>query len=200
MRTTDRSQEILDAALAVFSEYGYHEARIEDIAERAGVGKGTVYLYFPGKRELFQALITRITGEHLKTIEAALSESGSLEERLVLAVRKHLLFFESNRDLAGLNVQEVIFSDAELKKKLMAFRIRLTFLVAEALRVSPECGSADEEFVGDAAIAFFGLLHAFQMEIICGHEKKVPPRSTGDLPEKLVSLFMRGLAGGGRKI
>ncbi len=198
MQTADRSQEILDAALAVFSECGYHEARIEDIAERAGVGKGTVYLYFPGKRELFQALIGRITDEHVKTIEAALSESGSLEERLVRAVRKDLLFFESNRDLAGLNVQEIIFSDAELKKKLIAVRVRLTSLVAQALRTSPECESADEEFVDDAAIAFFGLLHAYQMEIMHGHEEKVPPRSTGDLPERLVSLFMRGLAGGGR--
>ncbi len=198
MQTTDRSQEILDAALAVFSEYGYHEARIEDIAERAGVGKGTVYLYFPGKRELFQALIKRITGEHLKTVEEALSGSGPLEERLVRAVRKHLLFFESNRNLAGLNVQEIIFSDAEFKKKLMAFRVRLTSLVAEALRASPECESADDEFIGDAAIAFFGLLHAYQMEIMHGHGEKVPPRSTGDLPERLVSLFMRGLAGGGR--
>ena len=198
MQTTDRSQEILDAALAVFSEYGYHEARIEDIAERAGVGKGTVYLYFPGKRELFQALITRITGEHLTTIKAALSESGSLEERLVRAVRKHLLFFESNRDLAGLNVQEVIFSDAEFRKKLMAFRIRLTSLVAKALRASSECPSADKRFIDDAAIAFFGLLHAYQMEIVSGHGDNAPPPSTGDLPERLVSLFMRGLAGGGR--
>ena len=198
MQTTDRSQEILDAALAVFSERGYHEARIEDIAERAGVGKGTVYLYFPGKRELFQALITRITGEHLRTIETALSESGSLEERLVRAVRKDLLFFESNRDLAGLNIQEVIFSDPEFKKKLMAFRVRLTSFVAEALRASPECDAADKRFIDDAAIAFFGLLHAYQMEIMHGHREQVPPRSTGDLPERLVSLFMRGLAGGGR--
>ncbi len=195
MQATDRSQEILDAALAVFSKSGYHEARIEDIAERAGVGKGTVYLYFPGKRELFQALIERITGEHLKTIEAALSESGSLEERLTLAVRKHLLFFESNRDLAGLNVQEIMSSDAGFKTKLMEFRIRLTALVAEALRASPECASTDQNFINDGAITFFGMLHAYQMESMYGCEDAAAPRSTGDTPERLVSLFLRGVAG-----
>ena len=53
MNDKGRSRAILEATLAVFGEVGYHKARIEDIAERAGVAKGTIYLYFPSKKDLF---------------------------------------------------------------------------------------------------------------------------------------------------
>ncbi len=54
-----RPQQILDAALAEFSERGLEAARVEDIASRAGVSKATIYLYFPGKTELFREVMHR---------------------------------------------------------------------------------------------------------------------------------------------
>ena len=48
-RKHERADEIVDAALALFSERGYSATRLEDVAERAGVAKGTVYLYFASK-------------------------------------------------------------------------------------------------------------------------------------------------------
>ena len=52
-----RREAILDAALMVFAERGYEAARLEDMAKRAGVAKGTVYLYFKDKQALFEALV-----------------------------------------------------------------------------------------------------------------------------------------------
>jgi AcrR family transcriptional regulator len=65
-RKEARPQELLEAALDVFAEKGFNAARVEDIAERAGVSKGTVYLYFDTKEEIFRSLVrenlrTRIT-------------------------------------------------------------------------------------------------------------------------------------------
>ncbi|HXZ86164.1 MAG TPA: TetR/AcrR family transcriptional regulator [Myxococcota bacterium] len=54
--------EILDAALACFTEHGYHETSIDAIAERAGLSKGAIYWHFAGKRELFLALVDRAQG------------------------------------------------------------------------------------------------------------------------------------------
>jgi AcrR family transcriptional regulator len=56
-RKEARPQEILEAALAVFAEKGFAAARMDDIAARAGVTKGTIYLYFDGKEALFKALL-----------------------------------------------------------------------------------------------------------------------------------------------
>src|SRR5689334_25392266 len=53
----ERPRQILEAALAVFGERGLAGARLEDIAKRAGVSKGTIYLYFPNKEELFRSMI-----------------------------------------------------------------------------------------------------------------------------------------------
>ena len=53
----ERPRQILEAALAVFAERGLAAARLEDIARRAGLSKGTIYLYFPNKEELFREVI-----------------------------------------------------------------------------------------------------------------------------------------------
>ena len=59
-RKEARPGEILEAALDCFAERGFAATRLEDVAARAGVTKGTVYLYFPSKEELFKAVVRRL--------------------------------------------------------------------------------------------------------------------------------------------
>ncbi|HTQ13072.1 MAG TPA: TetR/AcrR family transcriptional regulator [Rhizomicrobium sp.] len=65
-RKEARPSEILEAAMDVFAEKGLTGARMEDIAARAGVTKGTIYLYFANKAAVFQALVTEAIGERVK--------------------------------------------------------------------------------------------------------------------------------------
>ena len=58
-RKQERPQELLDAALALFVEKGFAATRSEEVARRAGVSKGTLYLYYPSKEELFKAVVRR---------------------------------------------------------------------------------------------------------------------------------------------
>jgi len=58
-RAEARPDEMLDAALAVFSEQGFAATKVDDIARRAGVSKGTVYLYFPSKEALMEGIVRR---------------------------------------------------------------------------------------------------------------------------------------------
>jgi AcrR family transcriptional regulator len=64
-RKEARPQEILDAALAVFAEKGFAAARMADIATRARVSKGTIYLYFASKEAVFKALVQEMLAPHL---------------------------------------------------------------------------------------------------------------------------------------
>lgn len=57
-RRQENTRAILNAALDVFTEKGFSEARVSDIAERAGIAKGTVYLYFDSKEALFEGVLT----------------------------------------------------------------------------------------------------------------------------------------------
>lgn len=89
-----RPQQIIEAALEVFGESGLACARLQDIADRAGVSKGTIYLYFPNKEELFREMVRQtcvaaiITGEKV-------SEQGSPTERLIAAMRGYWNFVRS---------------------------------------------------------------------------------------------------------
>lgn len=59
-RKEERPQEIADAAFAAFAENGYAGTRVDDVAKRAGVSKGLMYLYFKTKEELFKAVIKNV--------------------------------------------------------------------------------------------------------------------------------------------
>ena len=63
-----RQAAILDAALAEFARHGFAEARVEDIARGAAVSKGTVYLYYPTKQALFEALVRRDIGPRVAMV------------------------------------------------------------------------------------------------------------------------------------
>jgi AcrR family transcriptional regulator len=85
-RKQARPGEILAAALACFKERGFAGTRLEDVAARAGVTKGTIYLYYSSKEELFKSIVRGELVPNLEHLEAALAEPGpasALLERLV---------------------------------------------------------------------------------------------------------------------
>ena len=86
-RADERPQELLEAALAVFVERGFAAARLEEVAKRAGVSKGTVYLYFSSKEDLLKALVQSAIVPELDNVEALMrSHRGSSRELLVKMV------------------------------------------------------------------------------------------------------------------
>ena len=72
-RKEARPAEIVSAALAVFAEKGFAAARLDDIAARAGVSKGALYLYFETKQDLFGAVVRDAVSPNIATVEAAVS-------------------------------------------------------------------------------------------------------------------------------
>ncbi len=86
-RKEARPKEILAAALALFAERGFAATRLDDVALRAGVTKGTLYLYFPNKEELFEAVVRQALVPNLERGEALLDEADEpaalLLERLM---------------------------------------------------------------------------------------------------------------------
>jgi AcrR family transcriptional regulator len=89
-RKDARPDEILAAALASFAERGFAATRLEDVAARAGISKGTLYLYFKGKEELFEAVVRATLLPNLERVEALAATfdgpSALLLERLLLTI------------------------------------------------------------------------------------------------------------------
>src|SRR6476660_8545742 len=81
-RPEDRPQQIIAAALTVFGERGLANARLQDIADRAGVSKGTIYLYFPNKEELFREMIRQTAVAAIVRAEESLAHGTPSEQLL----------------------------------------------------------------------------------------------------------------------
>ncbi len=78
----ERRQAILQAALDEIFEHGFAAARMEDIAERAGVSKGTVYLYFPSKTAVFEGLVDAFARPNRERLEAVLAQPVPAIDRI----------------------------------------------------------------------------------------------------------------------
>src|SRR3954466_15661590 len=96
----ERRTGILDAALAVFSERGYHDASLDDIAGEAGVSKALIYEHFASKQELYAELIARNARDLTQRVAGALSgvEVESTAERLATGLEAFFAFVEERRD------------------------------------------------------------------------------------------------------
>ena len=90
----DRPHQIITAALEVFGECGLANARLQDIAERAGVSKGTIYLYFPNKEELFREMIRQTAVAAIERAEQA-NVPGAPSNQLVAFMRGYWSFVRS---------------------------------------------------------------------------------------------------------
>ena len=98
MSAADRREAILAAALEVFSERGFHEASLEDVAARDGVSKALIYEHFESKSELQRALLDRYGRELLDRVVAAIAAAEAGETRMVAGVDAFLGFVEERRD------------------------------------------------------------------------------------------------------
>ncbi|HEV2018319.1 MAG TPA: TetR/AcrR family transcriptional regulator [Gemmatimonadaceae bacterium] len=90
----DRPEQIIKAALEVFGECGLANARLQDIAERAGVSKGTIYLYFPNKEELFREMIRQTAIAAIERAEKNISH-GTPTEQLLAFMQGYWQFVRS---------------------------------------------------------------------------------------------------------
>jgi AcrR family transcriptional regulator len=107
-----RREAILDAATRLFAEFGFNDADTQELAERLGVGKGTVYRCFPSKRDLFLASVDRVIGLLHECIEESRDGVSDPLVIIVRAIRAYLDFFSDHPEYVELIIQErALFRD-----------------------------------------------------------------------------------------
>ncbi len=93
-----RTAGILDAARGVFARHGFQAATVDEIAEAAGVAKGTVYLYFPSKRDIFLATLRAGVLDLHAEVERQVGAAASAEARIRAFIHARLEYCDRNRD------------------------------------------------------------------------------------------------------
>ncbi|MCR4402916.1 MAG: TetR/AcrR family transcriptional regulator [Firmicutes bacterium] len=120
-REAGKRDLILDAAQQVFSKKGFHQATVEEIADAAGVGKGTVYLYFPSKKEVLVALIEErlrdLTRELERRARSVAVGARSCTEKLRRAISYQMEVLRKSQDFLAVTFGDIGELGRELDKR-----------------------------------------------------------------------------------
>src|SRR3972149_2951654 len=101
-----REREILSAATTLFAEQGYTDTDTQALADRLGVGKGTIYRYFASKRELFLAAVDRQMTRLHEAVQAAIADVLDPMDRIAKGMNAYLRFFAEQPESVELLIQE----------------------------------------------------------------------------------------------
>ena len=154
-----KREAILDAAIRVFAEKGFHSSRISDVAREAGVAEGTIYLYFKNKDDLLLSVFSKRVGAFVEDVRQAVAEVSASQEKLRTIVEKHFSHLEGDPHLAQVIQIELracsVFMRGGVSPELKAY----LEIIEEVL----EEGKAQGIFRGDlnvklASKAFFGMM------------------------------------------
>jgi AcrR family transcriptional regulator len=135
-----RRTQILDTALRLFSEAGYHQTSISDIVRAAGIARGTLYLYFDSKQEIFHQLLENLL-LHLRTNIVGVDTSKDalpIPKQLEHTVKRILETALANRALTQIIFREAIGIDEEMDKRLETFYANLHSFIDESLQAGQE--------------------------------------------------------------
>lgn len=110
--------KIFEAATEVFLEKGMDGARMQDIANQAGINKALLHYYYRTKEKLFSAVFEMIAKQILKKFAPVLDENLSLEEKIRFFFKEHISFLQKNPRLPGFLLNEVNRHPERIKKLL----------------------------------------------------------------------------------
>ncbi len=113
-----RRKQLLAAAQQIFVAHGYHAAAMDDIAERAGVSKPVLYQHFPGKLELYLALLDTHCDAIIAKVRGALEATPDNKERVKGAVRAYFDFMDHESEAFRLVFESDLRNDPQVRQRV----------------------------------------------------------------------------------
>jgi TetR/AcrR family transcriptional regulator, regulator of autoinduction and epiphytic fitness len=188
-----RRAAILDAALRVFGQYGYRRTSMDDIAREAEIGKGTIYLSFASKEEVFQALSQRVAQRMLAGAEAASRAPGKTPDKLAAM---HAAWFGTYAETVrhSPHAAELLDAKHRLSADLVADAARrYKRLVRDVLAEAAAAGELDLEPAGLTADTAAELLIASARGL---ESSAASPAAYRRYLDALVRVMIAGLSSG----
>ncbi|HEX3589477.1 MAG TPA: TetR/AcrR family transcriptional regulator [Pseudonocardiaceae bacterium] len=185
-----RERQILDAAVTVFSRYGYHDASMDEISEVAGISKPMIYAYLGAKEDLFAACIHREATLLLEAIVSGIEETQPPDVQLWSGLRSFFGFVGEHRESWQVLHRQSLAQGGPFTEELMAMRQRAISLVAAVLM-----RTGTEEGVGKAAEVAGEPLAAALVgagESLADWWLDHPEESPGTIAARLMNLVWMG--------
>ena len=182
MPRSERRAQLLDAPQAVFVQSGYHAAAMDEIADRAGVSKPVLYQHFPGKLELYLALLDKHCDTLESLVRAALEAGGDNEVRVDRTVAAYFEFVTREGAAFRMVFESDLTSEPQVRSRLDAVEMNCAEAIAEVI--------AEDTGVDDERALLLGSALAGMAQVAARHWLA----QDGDVPEQEAARMISGLA------
>jgi AcrR family transcriptional regulator len=182
-----REQQMLDAAVLMFSRNGYHETSMDAIAAEAEISKPMLYLYYGSKEELFDACLNRELSRFIEAVRADIDLKQSPKDLLTTTIRTFMRYIDANR-ASWIVLYQQATSSQMYSHTVREGRERVIDLVARLLSTGTRHPEPDMDF-HMMAVALVGAGEAIATRVSTGEA------DVDEAAELLINLTWRGLRG-----
>src|SRR5260370_29548123 len=148
-----RRRQLLGAAQEVFVAQGYHAAAMDEIAERAGVSKPVLYQHFPGKLELYLALLDESVEELVGIVQEALSSTTDNKQRVPATFQAFFDFVSSSGEAFRLVFESDLSNEPEVRARLNRTMYACADMISQFIREDAGLSHAHAHLLGIALVA-----------------------------------------------
>jgi AcrR family transcriptional regulator len=185
-----RREQLLQSATVAFGSRGYHQTQVSDIIKQAGVARGTFYLYFKGKREIFDCIMTDLLEQVSSKVRSLPRDAADqIPTQLKGNIARVTDLLLDQPMLAKILFNESVGLDSELDRRLRQFYSQLLALICKGLNQGQEMGFVRQGNVKVLAIALLGAVKEIFYQYFLGTEQ--PDRDT--IVSELFSLVIHAV-------
>ncbi len=145
-----RRAQLLEAAQAAFVESGYHAAAMDEIAERAGVSKPVLYQHFPGKLDLYLALLDHHRGEIEDAVRRALTSTSDNKQRVIACVGAYFEFVSRQDAAFRLLFESDLTNEPAVSERVDGVALTCGEALAEVIAADTDLSDEDAHLLGMA--------------------------------------------------
>jgi len=170
-----RTAGLLEAARKVFGQKGFHDATVDEIAAAAGVAKGTVYLYYRSKQEVYWAALEHGITELHDQLQTCLAEEKLLENRIRAFIAIKIRYFEMNRDFFRIYFSELgsgFSHPAQMPPRFEEMYLQQARLLEAVLQQGVRSKAVRKTRTDMAAVAISDLIRGIIVQRLLGWSKK----------------------------
>jgi TetR/AcrR family fatty acid metabolism transcriptional regulator len=187
-----RRNQIINAAIKVFAEKGFYNAKVADVARAAGVADGTIYLYFKNKDDLLISLFETKMEQILERFRSTLQTILTAREKLRRFIRLHFMLLEEDQNLAEVFQVELRQSSKFLKDYHNQKFIDFLNLIGQIINEGQRNGEFRNDIrINTTKLAIFGAVDEIARQWILTPE---PKSQLQDIAAELTKIFLSGLS------
>ncbi|QBX56379.1 TetR/AcrR family transcriptional regulator [Nocardioides seonyuensis] len=182
MPRRERRAQLLDSALEVFVAQGYHAAAMDDIADRAGVSKPVLYQHFPGKMDLYLALLDASCSTIVENCREALASTSDNKARVEATIQAFYSYVSSETGAFRLVFESDLTSEPEVRTRVDRVTTEIATEIAQVIKADTGLPDEASELLAASLVGMAQVSARFWLA------------GGGEIPQKTAAALISGLA------